>query len=314
LLVVFVSCCASTSRVIDTSRIVDYVNSNNFGWKAAPSPIFENEEVNAIKKMMGVTSFKSTLPVKLFSQSDVQDMPTDFDSRTQWPGCVGAVRDQGRCGSCWAFGGVEAISDRFCIQANQNVTLAPLDPVTCDQDDSGCEGGMLQSLWEYAKRDGVVTESCAPYNDSIPTCPASQQPCLNFVPTPSCKKKCEDGSDWSSSKHYVSSVYSLSRKVEEIQAEIQKNGPVEAAFSVYEDFLSYKSGVYKHVSGKMLGGHAIKIIGWGYDNSSSQSYWTVQNSWTTSWGDQGYFLILSGVNECGIEDNVVAGLVKASKQ
>ncbi len=78
-----------------------------------------------------------------------------------------------------------------------------------------------------------------------------------------------------------------------------------SAFSVYEDFLSYKSGVYKHVTGSMLGGHAISIIGWGTE--SGTDYWLVRNSWNTDWGANGYFKIARGVDECGIEDEVVAG-------
>lgn len=90
--------------------------------------------------------------------------------------------------------------------------------------------------------------------------------------------------------------------------EIYKNGPVEAAFMVYEDFVTYKSGVYHHVSGSMLGGHAIKILGWGVENGVK--YWLVANSWNTSWGDNGYFKILRGSDECGIEDRVSAGVPK----
>jgi len=84
------------------------------------------------------------------------------------------------------------------------------------------------------------------------------------------------------------------------------NGPVEASFTVYEDFLSYKSGVYKHVTGAEEGGHAIKILGWGTENG--EDYWLVANSWNNEWGDNGFFKILRGVDECGIEDGVVAGM------
>jgi len=86
------------------------------------------------------------------------------------------------------------------------------------------------------------------------------------------------------------------------------NGPVEAAFTVYEDFLAYKSGVYQHTSGSELGGHAVKILGWGVDNSVA--YWIVANSWNPDWGNAGYFNILRGQDECGIEDDIVAGLPK----
>jgi len=82
-------------------------------------------------------------------------------------------------------------------------------------------------------------------------------------------------------------------------------GPVEADFTVYQDFLSYRSGVYKHVWGPQLGGHAIKVLGWGVD--ANVPYWIVANSWNEDWGDQGYFKILRGRNECGIESDINAG-------
>jgi len=90
--------------------------------------------------------------------------------------------------------------------------------------------------------------------------------------------------------------------------EIFTNGPVEGAFTVYEDFLSYKSGVYQHTSGSQLGGHAIKIIGWGVENGTK--YWLVVNSWNEGWGDNGTFKILRGSNHLGIENTANAGLVK----
>jgi cathepsin B len=103
----------------------------------------------------------------------------------------------------------------------------------------------------------------------------------------------------------VSNVYGVSSDQNQIMQEIMTNGPVEAAFDVYEDFASYTSGVYHHVSGGLLGGHAISIIGWGVQGSTP--YWIVRNSWNRTWGENGYFRIVRGQDECGIEDGVVAG-------
>ena len=82
-------------------------------------------------------------------------------------------------------------------------------------------------------------------------------------------------------------------------------GSVSAAFTVYEDFLSYKSGVYVHRTGAAMGGHAIKIIGYGVENGVE--YWLCSNSWNNSWGDNGFFKIKRGVDECGIESDVSSG-------
>jgi len=73
-------------------------------------------------------------------------------------------------------------------------------------------------------------------------------------------------------------------------------------------FLTYKSGVYQHTSGGELGGHAVKFLGWGTEQGTP--YWLVANSWNPHWGDGGYFKILRGQDECGIEDEVSAGLPK----
>ena len=90
--------------------------------------------------------------------------------------------------------------------------------------------------------------------------------------------------------------------------ELMTNGPAEGAFTVYSDFPNYKSGVYQHVAGSALGGHAIRILGWGEENGTP--YWLVANSWNYDWGDNGTFKILRGSNHCGIEGGVVAGLPK----
>jgi cathepsin B len=75
---------------------------------------------------------------------------------------------------------------------------------------------------------------------------------------------------------------------------------METGFTVYQDFMNYKSGVYKHVSGNVLGGHAVKIVGWGQENGTN--YWICANSWGTSWGENGFFRIAWG--QCGIDSAV----------
>jgi len=88
--------------------------------------------------------------------------------------------------------------------------------------------------------------------------------------------------------------------------EIFANGPITGMFFVHQDFLAYKSGVYAHTKNSpMLGGHAIKIMGFGTENGTP--YWLVANSWNNLWGDHGYFKIKRGTNECQIEDAIING-------
>jgi C1A family cysteine protease len=85
------------------------------------------------------------------------------------------------------------------------------------------------------------------------------------------------------------------QSIGEMKAWIAAHGPLTVGFSVYEDFASYASGVYHHVSGDLLGGHAVSII--GYDDT--QRCWVCKNSWGTGWGEQGFFRIAYG--QCGID-------------
>jgi len=305
--------------MVSTSEIINEINNNPTStWKAGVNSRFEGVTIGAARMLMGAKSDNSISKLPKVKHDDLTllSVPSSYDPRISRPNCTGPVLDQGFCGSCWAFGATEAISDRYCMSTGQNkfLQLAPLDLTTCDNGwfsgENGCQGGQLGGAWDYAQSTGLVDEECYPYLKSqggpVPTCAPEDQPCLpesKFIQTPQCSKQCANGANWESSKHKLSNVYQVEES--QLMAELVNNGPVESAFTVYGDFPNYKSGVYQHTSGSELGGHAIKIIGYGTENGTP--YWLVQNSWTTTWGDGGYFKIKRGVNECGIENQIVAG-------
>jgi len=186
----------------------------------------------------------------------------------------------------------------------------------------GCNGGQPTSAWKWFAATGVTTggdfgnvdgSSCNPYpfmacshhveTDKYPDCPSDE------YSTPKCTSECLDGKygkDYKDDKVKAKSAFSLKGE-DQMMQELSTNGPVTAAFTVYEDFTSYTSGVYQHKTGKQLGGHAIEIVGYGVEDGVK--FWKVKNSWNDSWGDGGFFKILRGSNECGIEGTVSAGLV-----
>merc|ERR1712125_138157 len=98
------------------------------------------------------------------------------------------------------------------------------------------------------------------------------------------------------------------RTVAALQESIMAHGPVETAFTVYKDFENYAGGVYKQRSMQTLGGHAVRIVGWGVD--AGTKYWKVANSWNPYWGEKGYFRIKEG--EGGIDDMVTFSPAKAT--
>jgi len=245
--------------------------------------------------------------------------PESFDARENWPDCptMKAVRDQSNCGSCWAFGAVESMSDRLCstfgTAAYRNLPLSSVDMLgCCTTCGMGCQGGYPSSAWSWYQSHGLTLESCDKYPlaqcehhippNHYPACPST------IAATPTCPQRCDDGSPITqATRYHGASTYSVHGEAN-MQTELQKNGPFEVAFNVYADFEAYKGGVYQHKSGSMLGGHAVKVVGWGVDNGTP--YWTIANSWNADWGEEGFFRIIRGTNECGIESQGVAGMPK----
>jgi cathepsin B len=214
------------------------------------------------------------------------DINGAFDSRTKWPTCVHPIRDQASCGSCWAFGASEALSDRFCIAGGVNTVLSPQDMVSCDSSDMGCNGGYLNKAWSYLTTTGIVTDACMPYSSGKGV-------------TGKCSTSCTGSGTYKKYQCKSGSVVTA-RSASAIQSNIQASGPMETQFNVYSDFMNYAGGVYQHKSGSLEGGHAIKILGWGTEGGLN--YWICANSWGTGWGEKGFFRIAFG--ECGIDSAV----------
>jgi len=310
-------------ELLDQRSLIEHVNSlSDVTWKAGHNHYFDGKSMEEIKRLMGALETPKEMKLPEKDITPLKDINADFDSRSAWPNCesIKEVRDQSTCGSCWAFGAVEAMSDRICIASGQKLqtrisaeNLLSCCGFSCGQ---GCNGGYPEAAWSYFKNTGLVTgwlynstKWCQPY--SLAPCDhhttGKYSPCSGESPTPKCAKTCVSSytTPYGNDIHKASSVYSISGNVAKIQTDIQTNGPVEAAFTVYSDFLTYKSGVYHHTTGSALGGHAIKILGWGTENGSD--YWLVANSWNEDWGDKGFFKIKRGTNECGIEGSIVAG-------
>ncbi|XP_020673845.1 cathepsin B-like protease 3 [Dendrobium catenatum] len=292
--------------------MVQRINANPAaGWKAFMNPRFSNYTIGQFKYILGVKQTPPNaivdIPVKTYIKS--LKLPKEFDARTAWSHCssIGRILDQGHCGSCWAFGAVESLSDRFCIHFGINVSLSVNDLLACCgfMCGDGCDGGYPIFAWKYLVQNGVVTEECDPYFDQIGCAHPGCEP--SYI-TPRCEKQCKANNQvWVEAKHFSINAYRINSDPHNIMAEVYQNGPVEVSFTVYEDFAHYKSGVYKHITGDELGGHAVKLIGWG-TTEQGEDYWLLANQWNRGWGDDGYFKILRGANECGIEEDVVAGL------
>jgi cathepsin B len=317
----------SASAAFD--KIVAEVNAANAGWTAeAPTARFGSmDDVRILcgTWMPGHPNHTATeLPTYKADENAV--FADSIDWRTAASNCtvISKIRDQSACGSCWAFGSTETFEDRRCIATGKDIEFSSDDTAGCCSGmycgmSQGCSGGQPSAALKWMGKTGVVTggdftdigsgSSCKPYE---------LQPCAHHVPATSkypvcpsseyslkCVKSCSESTYPTAyaadkvAEGHAASCYTMDQMMTAMT-----KGPLSVAFTVYEDFPTYKSGVYKHVSGKALGGHAVEVIGYGTD--AGTDYWLVKNSWTEMWGDGGTFKSVRGTNECGIESQVAA--------
>jgi len=278
---------------------VDDIKSKTWLWTpydADENPLNDKTD----EELMGIIGgYKDEEDLPFVSGSDADsenDIPewsgasyTPFDARTKWGKCIHPILSQGSCGSCWAFASTEVLSDRLCIASGGkvDVVLSPQFMVSCDKSKSkGCGGGYPYDAFKYMSTTGAPLNSCVPYKGTNGICPSK----CTTATVPFSKYYCKSGS-----------AMKLSG-VTNIMNQIQKDGPVVSVYNLYSDFYNYKSGIYTHVSGKSLGGHVVKVIGWGSTNGVN--YWIAANSWGTSWGEKGFFRIKFG--EVSFDDTMYA--------
>jgi len=207
------------------------------------------------------------------------DLPDSLDWRDK--GAVVGVKDQGQCGSCWAFCTVVACEGAYFLEHNQLLSLSEEQIVDCDTDDHGCDGGWPTNAMNYLKaHGGLELEDDYPY-----TAP----------PAGSCQF------DKSKAKMQVKSVHTFASGSEtQMMNAVQQYGPLAIALDATK-FNFYSSGIMNG-SGCSAGSpdHGVAVVGWGIEDGTK--YWIVKNSWGEDWGEDGYVRIERGSNACGVED------------
>jgi hypothetical protein len=203
-------------------------------------------------------------------------IPTSLDWRAK--GAVTPVKNQGQCGSCWAFSTTGSVEGAHEIATGTLVSLSEQQLVDCagSQGNQGCNGGLMDDAFEYIiKNGGICSEASYPYKGVDGSC-----------------KKCTPVATISS---YVNNP---SGNEQDLYQLIQ-NGPVSIAIEADQSgFQFYKNGVFSGACGHNLD-HGVLIVGYGTENS--KPYWIVKNSWGPSWGMSGYILMIEGKNECGLD-------------
>jgi len=204
--------------------------------------------------------------------------PTNYD----WSqaGVITPGKNQGQCGSCWAFSATETIESYYAIASGTLDVLAPQQIVSCDTggQDQGCNGGWPSGAYQYVESaGGMDAESCYPYTAEDGTCQSSQ--CTPEATVTSY-----------SSVSGESGLYA--------QLSSASGGPVSVCVDA-SSWQTYTGGILTSCGNQV--DHCVQLTGY-YNYGQSGAYWNVRNSWATSWGINGYIWIAIGQDLCSIGD------------
>jgi len=220
-------------------------------------------------------------PGKVLEYNPNVQVPDSIDWRNQ--GYVTPVKDQGQCGSCWAFSTTGSLEGQHFKSTGQLVSLSEQNLVDCSraQGNMGCNGGLMDQAFTYIKiNNGIDTESSYPYE-------AVDQDC-KFM-----------SSDVGATDTGFTDV--KSKDEDALKQAVGTVGPVSVAIDAsHASFQFYHSGIYHEATCSQTRlDHGVLAVGYGTTGSSD--FWIVKNSWSSTWGDSGYIkMSRNKKNNCGI--------------
>ncbi len=225
----------------------------------AIKPVISPSEVSGVTSGTSTSTFTATTPATL-----------DWRNYNGY-NYVTPVRDQGNCGSCWAFATAAALeSNVLIVNGISALNLAEQILVSCSGA-GDCNGGYIDRASNFIRDTGLPPESYYLYTATNGQCSSAATGWQNAT---------SEITSW----HWATTT---SPTVDAIKNDLNTYGPLVTTMDVYYDFFYYSGGIYQYTSGNYQGGHAILIV--GYDDTGQ--YFIVKNSWGSGWGESGYFRI-----------------------
>mmetsp|Transcript_77858 Transcript_77858/g.174547 ORF Transcript_77858/g.174547 Transcript_77858/m.174547 type:complete len:741 (-) Transcript_77858:51-2273(-) len=319
-------------KPIFTHSMASSINGASMSFQTAMQPWMLTESLRSFNERCGKnvsdeensTMFLSTQAyLKGRAMKKLDSLPPSaFDSRTRWPSCadtIGKIHNQGRCGSCWAFGALSSVDSRMCIQsggdfAGEAATISRGFVTSCRGGD-GCRGGLASHAYRQLARGGVPSggydgSGCSPYfalGEGTDHFQSSH-------PSPPCPEQCHP----SYARAIADDKFELpnymgyqeiwptnaagNRAAKESMLEF---GPM--SFGIYANgpFMGYSQGIFDSGCGSDPN-HEVVAIGWGENNGNN--YWIGLNSWGPNWGIGGRFWVA----DCIVTDWTIPGAIRDS--
>lgn len=195
---------------------------------------------------------------------------------------VSPVKNQGDCGSCWAFSSVGAVESAWAIKHNTLYNLSEQELIDCSSENHGCEGGSMVKAFQYIIDNGLCSNLSYPYV-------AIDKQCNN-----TCKSLVK-----------ITNYSDIIPNEEKMLMRAVQHQPVSVAIQANKrSFQMYKSGIYSDPDCGFELDHGVLLIGYGYDKDYDMDYWIIKNSWSDSWGENGTIRIQRNIDDprglCGI--------------
>jgi C1A family cysteine protease len=278
---------ATRQKVFATNlETIDRENAkgNTFTLGITPYADMTGEEFAAMYTGVGHEEAKpnATLGVRAYSGAD---LPEEVDWTKE--GAVTPVKDQAQCGSCWAFSSTGALEGAWAIATGHLVSLSEQQLVDCAKfkyGNMGCSGGLQPRAFKYVEGNAICSEAEYPYtarSSVFGSCKAAS------CGTPALPKGALTG-------------FQYTARTEESLMEALSRQPVAVSLEADRDiFHLYSGGVVQGAGCGTTLDHAVLPVGYG-TTPEGVRYWKVKNSWSTTWGEEGYVRIVRGTDECGI--------------
>ncbi|XP_013397972.1 cathepsin L isoform X2 [Lingula anatina] len=273
----------------ENMRVVDLLNKNPDDSATYGATKFADLSRDEFKQFLGLNT-KLNKGNRNMKRAVIpkSSPPAAFDWRDH--GAVTKVKNQGSCGSCWAFSTTGNIEGQWAIKKKALVPLSEQELVDCDKLDEGCNGGLPSNAYEEIIRlGGLETETKYPYEGEDEKCA--------FVK--------------SDAKIYINSSVNISKDESEIAAWLAQNGPVSIGINAFamQFYFGGVSHPWKIFCNPDSLDHGVLIVGYG-TSSSGEPYWIVKNSWGESWGEKGYYLVYRGDGTCGLNQMCTSAVVE----